>query len=82
MVAGVVKLVGRVGGDVDGFTGDDGGLCSSEGGFDLALEEDEGLFEVVAMRWWAAAGRDVHVDQAEAFRCVFSGEENGVGVSY
>ena len=64
--------MGRVGGDVDGLAGPYGGLRSAKGGFHLAVEEDEGLFEVVAMRRWAAAWRDVHVDEAEAACCVFS----------
>ena len=61
----VVKLVRGVGGDVDGVAGADGALFAAEGGFEFAVEEDEGLLEIVAMRGRAAVGRDEHVDKAE-----------------
>ena len=44
-----MELVGSVGGDVDGFAGFGGGLLAAEGGFDLAVEEDEGFFKVVTV---------------------------------
>ncbi len=70
-----------VGGDVDGFSCLDGRFCATEGGFDFAFEDGEGLFEVVAVWGRASAGRDVHVDEAVFSGGVFGGEENGVGVS-
>jgi hypothetical protein len=81
LVAEVVELVWRVGRDVDSLAGFDDGFCATEGGLHLAFEEDEGLFKVVAMGWWAAAGRDVHVDEAEAAGGVLAGEQDSVGVA-
>jgi len=76
-----VELVRGVGGDVEGLAGVGGGGDAAEGGFDLAFEEDEGLFEVVTVWRWAAAGWDVHVDEAEAAVGVCAREEDGVGVA-
>jgi hypothetical protein len=66
---------------VNGFAGLDGGLGAAEGGFDLAVEDGEGLFEVVAVWGRASAGRDVHVDEAVFSGGVFGVEQHGVGVS-
>jgi hypothetical protein len=77
----VFELVRGVGGDVEGFAGFNGGFLATEGGFDLAFEYGEGLFEVVTMGWGTAAGRDVHVDEAEAGGCVAAGEQDGVCVA-
>jgi hypothetical protein len=81
LVADVVELVGSVGGDVDCLAGLSGGFYAAEGGFDFAVEENEGLFEVVTVRGRAAVGRDVHVDEAEAAGGVVAGEKDGVGVA-
>jgi len=64
--------MGRIGGDVDGFTSAYGGLHSAKGRIHLAVEKDEGLLEVVTMWRRAAAGRDVHVDETEAACCILS----------
>jgi hypothetical protein len=78
---GVVKLVGSVGWDVDGFAGTDSRRVSAEGGFHLAFEQDEGLFEVVAMGRGSASGWDVHVDEAEAAVGLVAGEGDGAGIA-
>jgi len=76
-----VELVRGVAGDVNGVAGEDGGLLPADGGVHLAGEEDEGLFEAVAVRGWAAVWRDVHVDKGEAAGGVGAGEKDGVGVA-
>jgi hypothetical protein len=56
----------RVGGDVDGLPGAYDRLFAAEGGFNLAVEEGEGLLEIMPVGRRSTAGRDVHVDQAVA----------------
>jgi hypothetical protein len=46
------------------------------------LGQDEGLLEVVTVRRWPAARRDVHVDDTESIRGIFAGNGNGIGISY
>ena len=76
------KLMRGVGGYVDGLAGVGGGAFTAEGGLDLALEEDEGFFKIVPVRGWAAAGWDVHVDEAELAGGVFAAQEDGVGIAH
>ena len=75
-----MKLVGRVCRDVDGFARAYGGFSASEGSFNLAFEQDECLFEVVAVRRRATLGRNVHVDEAETASGVFAREEDRICV--
>jgi hypothetical protein len=42
-----------------------GRLLATEGRFHLTFEQDKGLLEVVPMRRWPAAWRDVHINYAE-----------------
>jgi hypothetical protein len=56
-------------------------VLAAEGGLYLAFKDDKGLFEVVAVRRWASAGWNVHVDKAEATGGPPSGEQDGVGVA-
>ena len=58
----VAELVRRVGGNVDGIFCMQGQLLSTKGDIELAFEDAERFFEVVAMRRRAAARRDVHVN--------------------
>ena len=62
-----MELMRRVGWNVDRITCTNGGLFASKRHFDLALQQYESLFEVVAMRTGPTARRNVHVDHAEAF---------------
>jgi hypothetical protein len=55
-------------------------LYSSKGSLDLAFENDEGLLKVVPVRRWPSTRWDMHVDKAEASRCVLSRQKNGVRV--
>jgi len=66
---------------MDGLAGAHGGLAAAEGCFHLAFEQNEGLLEVMAVRRWSAAGRDVHIDQAEACIGVFTRNGDGVSVA-
>ena len=77
-VAEVVWCVGR---DVDRGPGLHGVPFAAEGELDLAFEDGEHLLEVVPVRRRAAAGRDVHVDQAVATSGVVAREQDRVGVS-
>jgi hypothetical protein len=67
--------------NVQGFAGADGRILATEGGFHLAFEDDKGLLEVMPVPWRTAAGRDVHVDDAEASGSLLAGHGNGVGIA-
>jgi hypothetical protein len=69
-----MKLVRGVGWNIDCGARVHDGHLSTEGHFYLALKKDEGFFEVMTMRTGTAAGRDVHVDYAEAIVGVFAGD--------
>ncbi len=69
-----------VGGNVQRLPGARHGFCAAEGGFYLPFQDGEGLLEIVPVRGWAAPGRNVHVDQAEAASRVLAGEEHSVSV--
>ena len=70
-VALVVKLVRRIGRNMNGLASTCNGLYSSKCSLDLAFEDDEGLLKVVPVRRWAAARWDMHIDKAEAASSVF-----------
>lgn len=59
---------------------------AAEGDVELALSDDEGFLEVVAVRGRATAGWDVHVDEGEAAAGVVAGQQagqqDGVGVAH
>src|ERR1700730_2792143 len=78
----VMELVWSVGGDVDGFACADCGSGAPEGGLEFAFEQGKGFLKIVAVGRWAAAGRDVHVDQAEAACGVLASKQDGVSVAY
>ena len=59
----------------------DGRLLATEGGFHLAFEQDKSFLEVVPVWWRTAAGRDMHVDDAEAPGSLLAGHGDGVGIS-
>jgi hypothetical protein len=65
---GIVELVGSVGRNVDRFASVGDGLVAAESGFDLAFEDDEGFFKVVAVGTGPAAGRHVHVSDGDGVR--------------
>ena len=77
----LVKVVGRVGGNVYGFTGAHDRLLTAEGSFDLAFKNRKRFFEVVAVRTWASARRDQHIDQAIATIGVVARQQDRIGVS-
>ena len=58
--------------NVDRIACANGGFFASKRHFDLALEQYESLFEVVAMWTGSTTRRNVHVDHAEAFVGVVS----------
>src|SRR5665213_3901030 len=67
--------------DVDGLADAHKGLLAAERGFHLAFQQDEGFFEIVAVRWRTAAWWDVHVDDAKAPRSLLTGDSDSVGVA-
>ncbi len=67
----VSKLMRGVGRNVDGGWGSHGLLDAAKGDFEFAFEHGECFVKVVAMWRWAAAGRHVHIDEAEAPGGVF-----------
>jgi NADPH:quinone reductase-like Zn-dependent oxidoreductase len=73
--------VGCVGRYLDGLAGFYRLVLASESRLDLAVQNDEGLSEVVAMRRRSASRRDMHVDHAELARCVFAGDGYRVRVT-
>src|ERR1700722_2910508 len=77
----IVKLMRSVGRNVQGFAGADDRILATEGGFHLAFENDKGLLEVMPVRWRTTAGRNVHVDDAEASGSLLAGHGNGVGIA-
>src|SRR5579862_4922348 len=68
-------------GNVDCRTRPENLLCAAKGELQFALEQGECLFEVVPMGRRASSWRNVHIDEAEAARCVIPGQEDGVGVA-
>lgn len=72
--------MGRVGRDVDRLAGSHNRFGSAERNFDLAFENGEHLFEIVAMRRRTASRRNVHINEAVAAGGVFAGENNRVRV--
>ena len=77
-----MKLVRGVGRDVDCLACLDLRLMAAECGQQFSFEHDEGLLEVVAVGWRAAAGRGVHVDQAESAGGVLGGQQGSVGIAH
>jgi len=71
----------RVRGNTQRFAGPHRRFFAPEGGFDLAFEQGKGFLKVVAMGRRAAAGWDVHIDQAVSTVCVIAGEQDGVGIT-
>jgi hypothetical protein len=82
LIALIVELVRCVGRDVDGLASAHDRLRAAKGDLDLALKKGERLLEIVAMRRRAAAGRDVHVNEAVAASRVLARQQDRVGVSY
>jgi hypothetical protein len=71
----------RVCGDVNCVSGARDLFGAAKSYIEFSYEQGEGLFEIVTVRWWPASWRDVHVNQAEPACGVFSGKEDGVGIS-
>ena len=70
-----------VGGDVNGLARGYDGLCSAKDSLDLAFENNERFFKVVAVRRGSASRRNVHVDQAKALSGVLAAQKCAVGVA-
>jgi hypothetical protein len=81
LVAGIGERVRRIGRDVDGFACFHGSFFAAESGLDLALQDCEGFFEIMAVRWRAAAWRDVHVDEAIVAVGVVACHQKRVGIA-
>src|ERR1039458_504538 len=77
-----MELVRRVRRDVDGIASLDDVFLSTKGSFHLSLKQYESLLEVVAMRPWATARRNVHVDNAKASVGLVAGDRDGIGISH
>ena len=77
-----MELMGCVRRNVDGVAGPYDGLLTAKRGLDLALEQDERLFEIMAMGWRAAPGRNMHIDKTKAFSGGIAGQQQGVSVSH
>ena len=57
-------------------------FSAAERSLDFAFQNDERLLEIVTMRWWAAAGRNIHIDETKAARGVGPRQKNRVGIAY
>src|SRR6266446_3819635 len=73
--------MGSVGRNIQCVASVHGRLLATEGRFHLTFEQDKGLLEVMPMRRWPAAWRDVHINYAEAFIRIFARHDDGVGVA-
>jgi len=82
LAAGVVELMRRVDGDIDGFACLYNRFFAAKGGFNLTFQQDECFFKVMAMRRRAAARRDVYVNQAVAACRVFAREKKRVSITH
>src|SRR5882757_4300174 len=71
----------RIGGNVYGFTRAHDPLLTAESGFDLAFKDGEGFLKVVAVRTWASARRNQHIDQAIAAIGVVARQQDCIGIS-
>src|SRR5882757_3785950 len=78
----VSERVRRIGGNVYGFTGAHDRLLTAETGFDLAFKDGEGFLKVVAVRTWASARRNQHINQAIAAIGVVARQQDCIGVSH
>jgi hypothetical protein len=67
--------------DAQGFTRPHRRFFASERGLDLAFQQSKRFLEVVPVGGWAAAGGNVHVDQAIPAVGVVAGEQDRVGVT-
>ena len=77
----VVKTMGGVGRNVDGFACFHDRLLTTERRLHFTFQKNEGLLEVMSV-WRRTASRwNVHIDHAESSRCFRSGDGDGVGVS-
>lgn len=76
-----MKLMWRIGGNLEGVSGMDGQLLAAKSCFQLTFEKDEGLLKIVPVRRRAAAWGDVHVNYAEAPGSLFASYGHGVGVA-
>jgi hypothetical protein len=74
--------MGSVGRDVDGLARSHDFSFAPKGELDFALKDGERFLEIMAMRRWTAARRDVHVNQTITTVGVFARNQNGVGVPY
>jgi hypothetical protein len=74
-----MRSIGR---NVQRFARVHGRLLATESCFHFTFEQDEGLLEVVPMRWWSATWRDVHIDYAETSIRIFARHGDSVGIAY
>ena len=61
-----MKLVRRIRRDTDGLARSHHRFRAAESCFNLAFEDSERFLEIMAMRGWSSAGRDMHIDEAIA----------------
>jgi hypothetical protein len=78
LAGGVPEGVWRVGRNVDGLTRLGHEVLVAKADLDLAFEDREHLLEVVTVRWGAATGRDVHVDEGVLAGSVVAGNQDRV----
>src|SRR5882724_1023127 len=81
MFRSVLELVRGVGRNIDYLAGPHRLLLAAKRGLDFAFQNRERLLKIVPMRRRAAAGRNVHVDQAVTPGGVLTREKNRVCVA-
>ena len=77
-----MKLVRCIRRNVDCVARSYDGFCATESSLQLTFQQDEGLFEIVAMGWRAAPRRNMHIDETKAFSGGIARHKQGVGISH
>src|ERR1700677_1274783 len=77
-----MELVRSVRRNIDCVASLDQRLFPAKCSLHLPFKKDKSLLEVMAMRPRAAAGRNVHVDNAKASVGLVAGHRDGIGISH
>ena len=78
---GIVKLMRRIGWNVNCVAGLHHAFLSAKRGLDFAFNDDKGFLEIMPVWRRSAARRNVHVDQAITAVGIIGREQNGISVS-
>ncbi len=76
-----MELVRRIRRNVDRLSCMNGRFLAPKRRFNLSIQHNEGLLEVVTVRPRTTARRNVHVDRAKPALCVVSINRDGVGIA-